>query len=123
MELKECVPYEMNPPANCKLIVDKEGLHTVQEFLSRVTTFGFDTETNFVPTFYNRRIRTIQVGDRNEQYIIDLLAFAGDSTSLTEGQGGYTPSDWATPIIDVLRPALESNSHLKSIFCLNYVKN
>lgn len=112
-ELKLCIPEELSPPINTTLVQDAAGLEVVKDFLSRITVFGFDTETNFTDHFFDRRIRTIQVGDRNEQYVIDLLAFAGSEEDIINGQGNYTPAEWALPVIDTLRPALESNSHLK----------
>jgi DNA polymerase I-like protein with 3'-5' exonuclease and polymerase domains len=114
-------PAEMNPALNPTLVTDGAGLEKVRSFLSRVTTFGFDTETNFVDSFFRRRLRTLQFGDRNEQYVIDLLAFAdGNSQLLIDGQGGYgiNQQEWSAkpflrPIIEVVSPSLTSNSHLK----------
>jgi DNA polymerase I-like protein with 3'-5' exonuclease and polymerase domains len=103
----------MNPPLNVTHVVDGEGLAKVADFLRRVSVFGLDTETNVVNSFHERKLRTIQVGDKNEQYVIDLLAFAGSSEILIKGQGGQTPHPCFLPIVDVLRSALESKDWLK----------
>jgi ribonuclease D len=114
----------MNPPLNVTLVVDQTGLDKVADFLSRVDTFALDTETNVVNRFFNRRIRTIQIGDRNEQYVIDLLPFAGSTENLILSQGNYygkgrlsKPQSFQPtcfdPIIKVLKPALESDHWLK----------
>jgi DNA polymerase I-like protein with 3'-5' exonuclease and polymerase domains len=109
----------MKPPLNVTLVTDKDGLAKVADFFRRVRIFGFDTETNITPTFFGRRIRTIQVGDRNEQYVIDLLAFAGSPETLINCQGGYNRDTFwkgnhpLQPVIDVLRPVLDSREWLK----------
>src|SRR5581483_6760164 len=88
-----------------------------KDFLSRASAFGIDTETNITPTFVNRRIRTIQVGDKNEQYVIDLLAFAGSTANLVYFQGHNGVRVQQNPglqaVVDVLRPHLESMLWLK----------
>lgn len=106
-------PEILKPPMNVSLVTDEAGLDKVSDFFSRVTEFGFDVETNIVRTFFHRRIRTIQVGDRDEQYVIDLLAFAGTQDALVAGQGRYTPGDWARPVLEALRPALDGDKHVK----------
>jgi DNA polymerase-1 len=112
MDLKELVPSEMNPPLNVTLVTDSSGLQLVADFFKRVDTFGFDVETNVAPVFHQRKLRTIQIGNRDEQYVIDLLAFAGSPERLL-GQGGRAAPDWAEEIVKTLRPALDSNKHLK----------
>jgi DNA polymerase I-like protein with 3'-5' exonuclease and polymerase domains len=118
-------PKELNPPLNPSLITDGAGLEKVRSFISRVKLFGFDYETNFVKHFVDRRARTLQIGDKNEQYVIDLLAFAETEENLISQQAppivnGKMPVDLTgvvgpklKPIIDVVGPALQSNSHLK----------
>lgn len=108
------------PALNPVLVVDGAGLDKVRQFLSKVEDFGFDYETNVVDTFFHRRARTLQLGNRNEQYIIDLLAFAGSKEALIRAQGGYRDermcaADRAVfqPVVDVVGSALQSNSHLK----------
>lgn len=110
--LKPCVPSELNPPLNYHYISDEAGLVKVQEFFNRVSVFTLDTETNVTKTFIPRRIRTIQVGDRNEQYVIDLLPFTQrfglnliDRIACRDGCFGS--------IINCLKPVLESKKWLK----------
>jgi DNA polymerase-1 len=74
---------------------------------------GFDYETNLVKRFIDRRPRTLQFGDKNEQYIIDWLAFAETKERLTKGLKWGKPAPWAKPVIEVLAPFLESNKILK----------
>jgi DNA polymerase I-like protein with 3'-5' exonuclease and polymerase domains len=113
MPIRDLSVAELNPALNVTLVSDATGLERVANFFSRVSVFGFDTETNVVPRFTTRKLRTIQVGDRNEQYVIDLLPFAGSSQALSDGQGGKTAYPWARPIIDTLRLGLDSKTHLK----------
>lgn len=112
IELKELVPSEMNPPLNRTLVKDERGLSLVESFLGRTVELGYDLETNIVPNFVHRKIRTMQLGNRDEQYVIDLLAFAGTTEKLQE-QGWRKTPDWASPIVSVVRPALESSTHEK----------
>jgi DNA polymerase I-like protein with 3'-5' exonuclease and polymerase domains len=112
--LKTCVPSELTPPLNYVLISDAAGLVKVQDFFKRVSAFVIDVETNIDDNFVTHHIRTIQVGDRNEQYIIDLLPFAkAAGLTIPESQGHYKPNSCYQPIVDALRPVLESKSHLK----------
>jgi hypothetical protein len=75
-------PATLNPALKPVVVRDAAGLAQVADYISRVTEFAIDTETNVVPTFIDRKIRTIQLGDKNEQYVIDLLAFAGSTEAL-----------------------------------------
>lgn len=114
MKLTPLVPSEMNPPINTTLVTDSDGLKKVADFFSRVKVFGFDIETNCVDNFVERKIRTIQVGDRNEQYVIDLLAFAPPcGLAASQGNFGVSAQGYYTEVIDTLRPALESGEYLK----------
>jgi DNA polymerase-1 len=117
-DLKFLVPSELNPPLNVTVINDIAGLDKVRNFFKRVSVFTIDCETNMVEGFFDRRIRTIQIGDRNEQYLIDLLPFVQpysltEGTTLITGLGSYSPHSCFSPIIDVLRPSLESKDWLK----------
>jgi ribonuclease D len=113
--LKLLVPSEMNPPLRPIRVVDSAGLALVKDYLSRVNAFTIDVETNFTDDLFTRKIRVIQVGDRNEQYIIDLLKLAGSTEALVASQGNYGAAAELClgELISILRPALESNSHLK----------
>lgn len=116
--LKPCIPSELNPPLNISYISDVAGLEKVAEFFKRKSVFVLDTETNLVESFFFRRIRTIQVGDREEQYVVDLLKFvepytATEGVTLESGFGGYTYHPCFDPIIRVFKPVLESKNWLK----------
>lgn len=114
-------PATLIPSLNPIIVVDGAGLDRMKSYLSRVNEYTFDYETNVVDRFYHRRARTLQLGDRNEQYIVDLLAFAGSKDALIRSQGLYrknnimSPEDYQIlePVVSVIRPSLESNSHLK----------
>src|SRR6185437_5120638 len=108
----------LNPPLNITVVTDEPGIHKLRDFLSRVTEVGFDTETNVVDHFYHRRIRTIQIGNRDEQYVVDLLALAnGNTEKLVASQGSYGEHLSDVPLLSLLagtlRTALESNKVLK----------
>lgn len=112
MDASSIVLDNLNPKLNITLVRDDTGLSAVADFLNRSDLFGFDTETNVVPRFFNRKIRTIQVGDKNEQYVIDLLGLAGSSDALQEQGGKQTPR-WAKRLYDALAVGLESNTKVK----------
>jgi DNA polymerase I-like protein with 3'-5' exonuclease and polymerase domains len=127
-------PSTLKPSLNPILVTDGKGLEQVRQYLLEPRPFVLDYETNRVETFYRRRARTIQLGDRNVQFVIDLLAIAGSTERLVQGQGGYrkesttirsynrdftesllhiVQTDVFEPVVQILRPALESDSHLK----------
>lgn len=112
-EPRELVLELLKPGLNATLVTDGDGLAKVRDFFDRCDTFGFDIETNITPTFFDRRIRTIAVGNRDTQFVIDLLAFAGSTEALINGQGHRKTSDWARPVVDTLHYGLESGKHLK----------
>lgn len=93
---------------------------------------GWDIETNVVATFWNRRVRTIQFGNSEEQYVIDLLAFCyGDQGDTSVFRGKFhMPSDVLVmcqgeygvhlhrapglkPVLDLITPIITSQSFLK----------
>jgi DNA polymerase-1 len=116
---KPLVPEELSPPLSYHKIQDIPGLEKVREFIQKVSVFTIDTETNVVNDFVHRRIRTIQLGDRNDQLVIDLKSFSDvcnrpDHTGgLAAAQGNYRCCPCLQPIVDTLRPALEAKTHLK----------
>jgi DNA polymerase I-like protein with 3'-5' exonuclease and polymerase domains len=117
--LRPCVPAEMNPPLKTHHITDAHGLeYGVKDFLSRVHLFGADIETNLVEDFVQRKVRSIQVGDRNEQYFIDLWELAGRDTeflsSIQGNHGRKVPKDGVFKLLrDTLVPALDSRDYEK----------
>jgi DNA polymerase-1 len=117
-ELKQCIPSQLNPPLNYTVISDVAGLDKVAEFFKRKSVFVIDTETNMTESFYDRRIRTIQIGDKEEQYVIDLLGLIEplrytEGLTLESAQGGYKFAECLRPLVDALKVALESKDWLK----------
>jgi len=116
-------PNTLTPPLNVTLIQDEAGLLKLVEYFGRVQEFQLDLETNVVPTFYDRRIRTIQIGDKTEQYIIDLLPFAGSTEALISCQGHYFENNTSVGlkrVVDVLTPVLDSDKWLKVGYNLDF---
>lgn len=118
--LRPLVISELSPALNITLVQDGAGLDKLAKCVTRLIsdstpTLGLDTETNVVPDFYWRRVRTVQIGDKNEQFVIDLLAFAGSENALIESQGHYGSRNKSVykPIFDILNPVLCSNTFLK----------
>ena len=103
---------KLSPPLNRVLITDESQFILIEDFLSRVTEFGWDLEWNVCESFTERKIRTIQIGNRDEQYVIDMLALAGSSEALKQ-QGNRTCPEWAKRLVALLEPALCSDKYLK----------
>lgn len=112
-QLRNLIPSELVPALKPLLVRDLEGLSSLVAFLKRVREFGFDIETNVTDDFTERRIRTMQFGNRDEQYVVDLLALAGSPDALCASQGPEASLDALRPLIEALRPFLESSEWLK----------
>jgi hypothetical protein len=83
-------PSTLVPALNPILVVDGAGLDKVKKFLAEPREYVHDYETNKVDSYYQRKARTLQLGNRDVQFIIDLLAFAdGSEEKLWAAQGGY----------------------------------
>lgn len=112
-------PEGLVPSLNPTLVSNGAGLMKVESYFKRLAdqggtpTFAADYETNITPTFFDRRVRTLQVGDKNEQYVIDFLEFAQSPEALIAGQGNYKPAPWVKAITDVIEPAFNSSAFLK----------
>lgn len=114
-------PQSLSPSLNPIMVVDGAGLDKLKAYLSRVNEYTYDYETNVCDRFFHRRARCLGIGDRNEQYIIDFLPFAGSKEALIRSQGLYRKSGIVSevdrlllePVVEIIRPSLESNSHLK----------
>lgn len=106
---------------NTTVVRDSQGLADLHDYFKRKLEageqpyVGFDTETNWTVDFWARRVRTMQFGDKNEQYIIDLLAFTGSKERLIETQGNYgVNSDGVyDEILKTITPVLCTNKFLK----------
>ena len=112
-ELKLLNFNDLKPPMNVILVQNTEGLAKLQRFLEKNKIVGFDCETNVCQDFSQRKARTLQVGTKEEQYVIDLLSFAGSEDALCSTQGGYKLDTVYKPIFDVLEPVLCSKDWLK----------
>lgn len=114
---KPLVISELIPSMHISLVNDSEGLREMREWLGAQTEkiIGIDTETNVVVDFYFRRIRTIQLGNKNRQFVIDLLSFSGSEENLINSQGFYGKNNGNlyTELKEVLDPVLCSNEWLK----------
>ncbi len=116
--LKLLTPDGLVPALNPILVKDGHGLELVEKYFKRLAEqpnpeFAADYETNITPTFVDRRARLLALGDKNEQYIIDFLPFAGSTEVLASQQGNFKTPAWAKPIVDVLSPAFDSKVFLK----------
>lgn len=88
--LPQIIPSQMNPPLTPVLVTDLDGIVLATEFLLRENEFGLDFETNVCGEVFKRKIRTIQFGNRQEQYVLDLFALAGWNKDAVWGaQGSY----------------------------------
>ena len=114
-QLKPVVFAELNPPLRVTLVKDNAGLQELKTFLDREHVVGLDTETSCVEDFWFRRVRTIQIGNRDSQFIVDLLAFAGSEDRLVATQGNYGANAEGvySAILAVLGPVLNSKDWLK----------
>jgi DNA polymerase I-like protein with 3'-5' exonuclease and polymerase domains len=117
-ETAELKPMVLMPPLNPTLVTDGAGLEKIKSFLNRSVDkiIGWDKETTPTKDFYWRKDRTWQIGDKTEQYVVDLLAFVdGDSDLLYSCQGEYGKkmSPKLQPVIDVFDPALCTKEFLK----------
>jgi DNA polymerase I-like protein with 3'-5' exonuclease and polymerase domains len=120
-ELRPLILSELKPPMNITLVQDDAGLDKLAHWIALVgmaaiPICGLDTETNFVHDFWFRRVRTIQIGDKDAQFVIDLLAFAGgDPLKLVESQGNYGVNNGGLydKIFEVLDPVLCTAKFLK----------
>jgi DNA polymerase I-like protein with 3'-5' exonuclease and polymerase domains len=111
---------KLNPPLNITVVKDEEALEKLKTFLSTVRFLGFDIETNMVNHYYNRRIRTLQLGNKEQQFVIDLLPFVqkrypglDPETIFMGGMGNYSCVEVFKPIVEVIKPALESKEIIK----------
>lgn len=99
------------------VVSDIAGLSAVSDFIARTPIFGLDCETNIVPYFYHRKIRTVQIGNKEQQFVIDLLPLAGNVVDLCHAQGDYGERVSLYPALqrlkEILIVGLESNKCLK----------
>jgi DNA polymerase I-like protein with 3'-5' exonuclease and polymerase domains len=124
-QYKPLIFNELSPCMNITVIHDKAGLQKLKEYFERkkaeasllgaVPYFGFDTETSMTVDFWFRRVRTMQFGDKNEQYVVDLFSLAGSKDRLIETQGHYgvNNGDVYAELKSIIEPVLCSKDFLK----------
>jgi DNA polymerase I-like protein with 3'-5' exonuclease and polymerase domains len=115
---RELKPLVLNPPPNVTRVVDEASEEKLVAFLEQNTEHGFDVETTPVKDFFYRRLRTLQFGTNQEQYVVDLLAYCnGDSDLLYNCQAGYGSNLHKAPKFAKLIKRLEkyicSDNHVK----------
>jgi len=122
MSLRTIVPSQLTPPLAITYITSDDQLGQLDEFLSSITEVGLDVETNMVEDFYYRRIRTIQLGNKDRQYVIDTLPFierarAGTTLSIEDAYMQFMGNCKYHPVFDtlvrILRKHLETTRLLK----------
>lgn len=101
MELTPLIVEDLKPALNWVVIDTPKKLSLLTDFAYKTEVLGFDCETNVAKKFHQRKTRTIQIGNKDEQYIVDLLAFGGDRAGL-EQQGGYLAPAWASGLVEAL---------------------
>lgn len=112
-DLKKLVLDELNPALKVTLIKTNKDLGALEDFFHRSSgEICFDTETNIVNTLFKRKCRTFQFGNRDEQYVVDLLHLAGSTEDL-QWQGQKKAPAWAEEFVRVCRIGLETPNLLK----------
>lgn len=109
-------PLVLSPPPNIIRVVDSAGLQKLSDFFSRCgKLMGWDIETTPLRDFFWRKVRTIQFGNAQEQYVIDLKAFCGSADELYQAQGYYGRNVPAClrEVLDVIRPVLTDPTFIK----------
>lgn len=119
-QLRPLILADLQPRLNITLVTDAAGLQKLQDYITRKIAkmdfaVGLDTETNICDDFWFRRVRTLQIGDRDEQFVIDLLAFAGSTEKLIATQGNYGANCNGVydAVFAVLEPVICTNKFLK----------
>src|SRR5580658_3092563 len=115
--LRPLILSDLKPPMNITLVTPDSGLPELSSFITKKLEtkglIGLDTETNICNDFFTRKVRTIQVGDKEQQFVIDLLTFAGSGEALSTSQGYYKLHPCFKPVFDILTPAICNNIVLK----------
>src|SRR5574343_393062 len=109
--------YDLNPKLNPIIVTTLNEAIDAVDFLKGHEVLGFDTETNVVPTLWDRKIRTIQIGQKDRQYILDLKYIAKGHI---EPQGFKQTPVWFQEFKEVLQPILSSYDYTKCGFNLQF---
>lgn len=119
--LKPLVLSEMTPALNITKISNLQELDQLDDFFAELAakndfTIGKDIETTPLKDFFFRRARTLQFGNVQRQFVIDLLGFCNnDPEELFNVQGYYGTrlNDNMIELLDRLAPVTETNKWLK----------
>jgi DNA polymerase I-like protein with 3'-5' exonuclease and polymerase domains len=118
--LRPVIFSQLQPLLSITVVRDSAGIAKLADYFRRKRekkdfTVCYDTETNICDDFYYRRVRTMQFGDRDEQYVVDLLAIAVSSERLNATQGNYGANHEGVydELLNVIRPVLCTNEFLK----------
>lgn len=105
-------PSTLSPPLNVTVVRDEAGLEQVIAWIKTRAEIGLDVETNPLETFFARKCRLIQFGDRDTQWVIDLWHFVDNSDDLRAAQGFFGKDLHKFPrlnnVLQKIRPFLES---------------
>lgn len=116
-------PLVLKTQPDITVITDIGQLDELVEWLKEYPEFGWDIETTPLRDFYWRRARTMQFGNLERQFLIDLLGIVGgDSELLRDCQGHYGKHmDWRMKhLIEMLRPFLCTRNYKKVGFNLGF---
>lgn len=105
-------------PMNITVVRDEAGIKQLVDWLLAHPEVGLDLETNPLRTFFARKCRLMQFGDRDTQFVVDLLDLCdGNSDDLRDAQGNFGANLSKYPklfaFIQAIRPFMESGLWLK----------
>lgn len=108
----------LKQPMNTTVVKDAAGIQELTDWLLAHPEFGWDLETNLVKHFQPRKCRLAQFGDKDRQFVVDLLSLVdGDVDALRDAQGNFGANLHKYPklsaFIQAVRPFLESGLWLK----------
>ena len=95
---------------NATLVTSASQFSQVDSFLKASPIFGFDIETTVVDSVFDRHIRTIQLGTREAQYVLDLKYLSNGD--ILNQEHCRTPS-WAKELKELLDPYFLSRDYIK----------
>lgn len=103
---------------NITVVRDEAGVKELTDWLLTHPEVGLDCETTPVKHFHPRKMRLLQFGDRDRQFVVDLLAFCdNDAGALCEAQGYFGANlhkhSRLLAFFNAVRPFLESGLWLK----------
>jgi DNA polymerase I-like protein with 3'-5' exonuclease and polymerase domains len=119
LEIKLLKANEIDPPLNITKITSTEQFPELVDFFNDCGgILGWDIETTLVKDFFYRRTRTVQFGNRDKQFVVDLLALCdGDEDLLFRAQGNYGANLYLAPklklFMDTIAPILCSSDFTK----------